>query len=118
MILEFFPDAVVVTNEKCKDFLIALLHLPPNRFQVIKDKETLSLGDRTLEFFLTPWTHWPETQITYLREDKILFSCDLFGFHTATSDLYVTDEAEIYPVRKKVLCRDYDAIPQQYQRVR
>ena len=101
MILEFFPDALVVTNEKCKDLLIALLHLPPNRFRVIKDKETLSLGDRTLEFFLTPWTHWPETQITYLREDKILFSCDLFGSHTGTSDLYVTDEAEIYHSSKR-----------------
>jgi flavorubredoxin len=60
MILEFFPDAVIVTNEKCKDLLIALLHLPESRIRVIKDKETLSLGDRTLEFFLTPWTHWPE----------------------------------------------------------
>jgi flavorubredoxin len=91
----------VVTNEKCKDLLVALLHLPVNRFRVIKDKETLSLGDRTLEFFITPWTHWPETQITYLREDKILFSCDLFGSHTATSDLYVIDEAEIYRSAKR-----------------
>ena len=101
MILEFFPEAEVVTNEKCKELLIAHLHLPANRFRVIKDKETLTLGDRTLEFFLTPWTHWPETQITYLREDKILFPCDLFGSHTATSDLYVTDEAGIYRSAKR-----------------
>jgi flavorubredoxin len=101
MILEFFPDAVVVTNEKCKDLLIALHHLPANQFRIIKDKETLSLGDRTLEFFMTPWTHWPETQITYLREDKILFSCDLFGSHMASSDLYVTNEAEIYRSAKR-----------------
>jgi flavorubredoxin len=101
MILEFFPDALVVTNEKCKDLLIAHLHLTANRFRVIRDKETLSLGDRTLEFFLTPWTHWPETQITYLREDRILFPCDLFGSHTGKSDLYVTDEAEIYPSAKR-----------------
>jgi flavorubredoxin len=101
MILEFFPDAEVVTNEKCKDLLIALLHIPANRFRVIRDKDTLSLGDRTLEFFMTPWTHWPETQITYLREDKILFSCDLFGSHTATSDLFVTDEAEIHYTAKR-----------------
>jgi flavorubredoxin len=101
MILEFFPDAVVVTNEKCKDLLLSHLHLPENRIRVIRDKETLALGNRTLEFFLTPWTHWPETQITYLREDKILFSCDLFGSHTGTSDLYVTDEAEIYRPAKR-----------------
>jgi flavorubredoxin len=101
MILEFFPTALIVTNEKCKDLLITHLHLPANRFQVIKDKETLSLGDRTLEFYLTPWTHWPETQITYLREDKILFPCDLFGSHKGTSDLYVTDESEIYQSAKR-----------------
>ena len=101
MILEFFPDAVIVTNEKCKEYLIALLHLPLNRFRVIKDKETLSLGDRTLEFFMTPWTHWPETQVTYLREDRILFSCDLFGTHIGASSLYVTDEAEIYRSAKR-----------------
>ncbi len=101
MILEFFPDALIVTNGKCKELLIAHLHLPENRFRIINDKETLSLGDRTLEFFLTPWTHWPETQVTYLREDKILFSCDLFGSHNGTSDLYVTDEGEIYNSAKR-----------------
>ena len=94
MILEFFPNATVVTNEKCRDLLIALLHLPMDKFTVVRDRETLSLGDRTLEFILTPWTHWPETQVTYLREDRILFSCDLFGYHTATSNLFVTDPVD------------------------
>jgi flavorubredoxin len=101
MILEFYPNAMIVTNEKCKELLVALLQLPGNRFKVIKDKETLSLGDRTLEFHLTPWTHWPETQVTYLKEDQILFSCDLFGFHMASSDLYVADEAECYRSAKR-----------------
>ena len=101
MILEFYPNAVVVTNEKCKEFLIALLQLPDNRFRIIKDKETLTLGDRTLEFHLTPWTHWPETQVTYLKEDQILFSCDLFGFHMASSDMYVADDAVSYRSAKK-----------------
>ena len=101
MVLEFFPDAMIVTNEKCRDLLIALLHLPADKFMVVKDRETLSLGDRTLEFILTPWTHWPETQVTYLREDRILFPCDLFGYHTATSDLYVTEQAEFYIPAKR-----------------
>ena len=101
MILEFFPDAVIVTNEKCRDFLTALLHIPQEAFRIIKDGDTLSLGDRTLEFFITPWTHWPETQITYLREDQILFSCDLFGFHMATSDLFITDEVTAYQSAKR-----------------
>jgi flavorubredoxin len=101
MMLEFFPNAQIVTNEKCRDLLIALLHLPPERFRVIKDRETLSLGDRTLEFLLTPWTHWPETQVTFLREDRILFPCDLFGSHIATSDLFMRDERTTYLSAKR-----------------
>jgi flavorubredoxin len=101
MVLEFFPDAMVVTSEKCRDLLIALLHIPEDRFTIIHDRETLPLGDRTLEFILTPWTHWPETQVTYLREDRILFPCDLFGYHTATSDLFVTDRADFYIPAKR-----------------
>jgi flavorubredoxin len=101
MILEFFPNATVVTNEKCRDLLIALLHLPQDKFTVVGDRETLSLGNRTLEFILTPWTHWPETQVTYLREDRILFSCDLFGYHTATSDLSVIDPVDFYLPAKR-----------------
>ncbi len=101
MILEFYPDAEVVTNAKCKDLLIALLHVPPEKVRVINDRETLSLGDRTLEFIMTPWTHWPETQLTFLREDRILFPCDLFGSHFATSDLFMTDERAIYLSSKR-----------------
>lgn len=101
MILEFFPEAMVVTNEKCREFLIAHLHIPAEKVMIIKDRETLSLGDRTLEFLITPWTHWPETQLTYLREDKILFSCDLFGFHAATTDLFLADEGEVHHSAKR-----------------
>ena len=101
MILEFYPDAAIVTNEKCKDLLIALLHVPQEKFRIIKDNETLSLGDRTLRFLITPWTHWPETQLTFLVEDKILFPCDLFGSHVATSDLFMTDERATYISAKR-----------------
>jgi len=101
MILEFYPDARVVTNAKCRDLLVALLHIPQERFLIITDGETLSLGNRTLRFFITPWTHWPETQITFLVEDKILFPCDLFGFHAAKSELFITDEAAAYLSAKR-----------------
>jgi len=48
-----------------------------------------------------PWVHWPETMFTYVREDKILFTCDFLGSHLATSDLYVTDEAKVYESAKR-----------------
>lgn len=100
-ILELYPDAKVVTNEKCKEFLIELLLIQEEKFLVIKDGETLPLGGKTLEFIIAPWVHWPETMLTYLKEDKILFPCDLFGSHLATSDLYAIDECMVYTSVKR-----------------
>lgn len=87
-VLNLFPEAKVVTNEKCMGFLRDFLLIEEEKFQKISDKETLSLGDKTLKFFMTPWVHWPETMVTYLQEDKILFPCDFFGSHIATSELF------------------------------
>lgn len=90
--LEMYPNAKVITNQKCKDFLMDLLHIPEEKFKVIQDEEEISLGNKTLKFILTPWVHWPETMCTYLKEDKILFSCDFFGSHYADFDLFVDDK--------------------------
>lgn len=100
-ILKLYPNAKAVATPKCKNLLIELLLIPESRIMTVEDRETLSLGDKTLEFIHAPWVHWPETMLTYLREDKILFPCDLFGSHLATSDLYVTDEATVYEAAKR-----------------
>ncbi|MGB6872943.1 MAG: FprA family A-type flavoprotein [Dehalococcoidia bacterium] len=100
-VLAKYPDAKVVTTPKGRDLLVALLLIPEDRFITVSDGETLSLGDKTLEFIHAPWVHWPETMLTYLREDKILFPCDLFGSHLATTDLYVTDEGQVYEAAKR-----------------
>jgi flavorubredoxin len=91
-VLEIFPEALVVTNEKCKAMLMDLLLIPESRFRVVADGETLDLGGKTLEFILAPWVHWPETMLTYLREDKVLFSCDFLGSHLAQSRPLLSDE--------------------------
>jgi flavorubredoxin len=101
MILELFPDAKVVTNPKCKAMLMDLLHIPESKFIEVNDRETISLGNKTLEFIYAPWVHWPETMLTYLKEDKILFSCDFLGSHIATSDIFVRDETEVYRAAKR-----------------
>ncbi len=100
-VLEKYPEAKLVTTPKGKDILMAMLHVPDQRFVTVGDGETLSLGDRTLEFIHAPWVHWPETMLTYLAEERILFSCDLFGSHLATTDLFVTDESQIYEPAKR-----------------
>ncbi len=100
-VLAKYPDAKLVTTPKGRDLLMALLLVPEDRFITVSDGETLSLGDKTLEFIYAPWVHWPETMLTYLREDKILFPCDLFGSHLATTDLYVADEGQVYEAAKR-----------------
>lgn len=100
-VLEWHPNAKIVTNEKCKNFLKDLLLIPDDKFIVIKDRETISLGDKTLEFILTPWVHWPETMSTYLNEDKILFSCDFLASHCACDEIFVDDEPKVYALAKR-----------------
>ena len=100
-IIEKHPEAQVVGTSKCKTMLMDLILMPEDRFLTVEDGETISLGNRTLEFIHAPWVHWPETMLTYLREDEILFSCDLFGSHLATTDMYVTDEGQVYEAAKR-----------------
>jgi flavorubredoxin len=78
-----------------------LLELDENRFLTVEDGETLSLGGKTLQCVHTPWVHWPETMVSYLPEDKILFSCDFFGSHVASSELFVADRCRIYEAAKR-----------------
>ena len=100
-VLEKYPDAKLISTPKAKGMLIDLLRIPDDSFITVEDGETLSLGDKTLRFIYTPWVHWPETMVTWLEEDRILFSCDFFGSHIATSDLYVTEEGRVYEAAKR-----------------
>ena len=100
-VLKRYPEAQVVCTPKCKEMLVDLLLAPEDRFLTVDDGATLSLGNRTLEFIHAPWVHWPETMLTYLQEGKILFPCDFFGSHLATTDLYVTDEGQVYEAAKR-----------------
>ncbi len=101
LMLELYSEAKVVTNEKCKKMLMEHLLVAEDRIITVKDNDTLSLGGKTLRFIFAPWVHWPETMLTYLEEDKILFSCDLFGAHLAESNLWVDDESKVYFAAKR-----------------
>ena len=89
-ILDLFPMAKLLTGKKGQDMLLPLLDIAPAKIQVVEDRETLSLGDKTLQFIFAPWVHWPETMFSYLVEEQLLFSCDLFGAHLASSELYAS----------------------------
>jgi flavorubredoxin len=100
-VLEKYGSAKVIATSKGKSMLVDLLRIPEERVVTVEDGETLSLGDRTLEFIHTPWVHWPETMVTYLKEERVLFTCDFFGSHLATTDLYVAEEWRVYEAAKR-----------------
>jgi len=100
-ILSRYPDAKLISSPKAKGMLMDLLRIPEKSFVTVSDGEAISLGDKTLKFIHTPWVHWPETMVAYLKENEILFSCDFFGSHIATTDLFVSDEGRVYEAAKR-----------------
>lgn len=99
-VLERYPEAKVVTNPKCRELLMTHLGIPAEKFIEVKDGEVLDLGGKTLKFIYTPWVHWPETMVTYLKEDKTLFSCDFFGSHLAVGQVF-SEERSVYEPMKR-----------------
>jgi flavorubredoxin len=100
-VLAKYPRAKLICTPLAKGLLIDHLGIAEDRIRTVADGEKISLGDRTLRFIHTPWVHWPETMSTYLEEERILFSCDWFGSHLATSELFVGDESRIYEPAKR-----------------
>jgi flavorubredoxin len=100
-VLSKYPGAKLVVSPKCKPLIVDHLRVADDRIITVADGETLSLGSYTLEFVHTPWVHWPETMCAYLREERIVFTCDFFGSHLATTDLYARDEARVYEAAKR-----------------
>lgn len=82
------PNATVVCNAKCKEALAGFFDVSNWKFQIVASGESLSLGKRSLTFVNVPMVHWPESTISYMPEEKILFSNDAFGQHIATSERF------------------------------
>jgi flavorubredoxin len=76
------PEVTFVGTAKTKRLLEDFYSIKDN-VEVVTDGDTLPLGKRTLQFFETPFLHWPETMMTYETSDRILFSCDAFGSYGA-----------------------------------
>jgi flavorubredoxin len=100
-LLRRYPEAILLCSAKAEELLTSHLDIPKGRLRVVEDGEKISLGDKTLQFIYTPWVHWPETMCTYIPEDRCLFSCDFFGSHLATTDIFVTDKAQVYEAAKR-----------------
>jgi anaerobic nitric oxide reductase flavorubredoxin len=76
------PQATFLSTEKGLAML-ADFYQVADGVRAVADGETLSLGSHALQFFHTPFVHWPETMMTYETTQKVLFSCDGFGGYGA-----------------------------------
>lgn len=94
MILSSFPESKVVGNKQTLGMLKGFYNIEDSRLLEINDGSTLGLGGKTLRFFLTPMVHWPETMMTYVEEDSVLFSGDAFGCFGALNGGVVDNEME------------------------
>ena len=79
-ILEYAPNATVVGSTLAIKYLSEIIN-KPFKSKVVKDGETLSLGNKTLKFISAPQLHWPDTMYTYVIEDETIITCDSFGAH-------------------------------------
>lgn len=89
-LLDRFPGMKIVGNKMTLSMIKNYYSIDRERCVCIADGDTIDLGGKTLKFFLTPMVHWPETMMTYLVEDAVLFSCDAFGSY-GTHDGAVSD---------------------------
>lgn len=83
-------NATIVCSEKAVYHLKELYRLQDRNFLVVKDRDTLDIGGKTLLFRITPFLHTEETMITYCIEDKTLFPCDIFSTHLTAKEYFVS----------------------------
>jgi flavorubredoxin len=90
-VLARYPEVRILATPKAQTMIADHLGIPTQRVTPVADGEMISLGGRTLRFLHAPWVHWPETMLTYVPEDRLLFTCDLFGSHLAMSGLFASE---------------------------
>jgi flavorubredoxin len=90
-LLKRAPQARVYLSVRAQIMLKALLKpsaSSPPEYTPVNTGFEVDLGGRTLHFLHTPYLHWPDTQCTFLKEDGILFTGDIFGCHFCDARLF------------------------------
>jgi len=87
LLLELAPSAVVVGSGNAIRYLEDIVN-KPFKSKVVKHGDKLDLGNKTLSFISAPNLHWPDSIYTFLEEDRVLFTCDSFGAHYCSEDMF------------------------------
>lgn len=93
-IVSRYPEITLVGNKKTFPMLSNYYQIKDNTLEVAEGDE-LNLGSHTLQFYMTPMVHWPETMVTYEASNQILFSADAFGSFGALDGGIFDDELNL-----------------------
>lgn len=105
MLMELYPDLTVVVSQAAAIYIKNITNQPDIKLRVVKDGDSISLGDKTLQFINAPFLHWPDSMFTWLPEEKVLFSCDFLGCHYCEPQ--VMDTRIAYPKAYETAFRYY-----------
>ena len=92
-LLELSPLATVVGTTHAIKYVSEIINAPFKSL-VVKDGDTLSLGDKTIRFIAAPCLHWPDSMYSYIEEDRILVTCDSFGAHYSDERIFKSELEE------------------------
>ena len=113
-VMRRFPTVKIVGNAQTQKILKLYFNVPDESLHIVKDGETLDLGEKKLSFHFIPWVHWPETMVTYEQTTGTLFSCDAFGgFGTLDGSIF-DDENDFEGHYKAEMLRYYSNIVGKY----
>ena len=96
-LMRHIPDTPIYCTSNGVKSLTGHYHQDWN-FHVVKTGDKLSLGSKELIFIEAQMLHWPDSMMSYLTHDSILFSNDAFGQHIASERMYndLVDQAELF----------------------
>lgn len=98
LVISAYPEIKIAGNRQTLAMLKGYYHVDDANLMEIKEGDVIDLGGKTLRFSLTPMVHWPETMMTWLEEDKALFTGDAFGCFGALNGAVVDEDmdTEVY----------------------
>lgn len=108
-LLKIAPQAIVYGSRQAIAYLNEMIE-EPFESVIIKDGDILDLGNKTLKFISAPNLHWPDSIYTYLEEDKLLFTCDSFGAHFCSDEMFddaVGDYSEAFKYYYDVILKPF-----------
>lgn len=111
--LERYPALQIVANVKTVPMLEGYYGTPKDRITVVAEGGELSLGGCSLNFYMIPMVHWPETMVTWLADEKTVFSGDAFGTFGVVGD-DIADKEETFDLYRDEMIRYYSNIVGKY----